>query len=580
MIVLAELENAGWRFQTLPGKSAPPDPMAIPMAIINKGGTDADAWLKYAENGGMVLWIDPDHKSADRLGLNQFKDACEKALMEFHPEGIDLPVTTQVFGSISRYEKFKGNILGRITGPEENKPEYPGMLEIPYGRGKILALLFSLSRHICHMHQRTPEIARQTPEASAEKISLQGTDTTWFLRPQLDLLIDYLSGVITRYLVAAGRPMPRLCRLPRGYKNMVTFSFDDISPSWKPLRKSLSRLGSRAANGKALFTFSKALKDVFRSLFQYPANYREQVRWMLELFSRYNVTASVYLLPFFTSISNRPQITGYKGFAKDTFFLLKNSGWDIGTHIKPDRIEDYAALHRSFESRFGTAPAGHRGHELGWVGWDEDWAELERLGYEYDTTWNWGGHDGLAWILGTSFPFHPVDRNRRVSSILEVPVTGWLEDLVRNPKKSVSEVEAAFTKFPGIYHFGGHSRLMNDPPYAALVTALLELACTRPDVGTGWNVAELVAYWKNREKSGFSKPGWDETNGIFSCEAQSACANGELTVAMPLNWRDRKIFALYSDDQKIEFKLQRHAGIDQVLFNLPDGPQRIEALYR
>ena len=33
---------------------------------------------------------------------------------------------------------------------------------------------------------------------------------------------------------------------------------------------------------------------------------------------------------------------------------------------------------------------------------------LQKLGYDYDSTWNCGGFRCLMWVLGTGLPFHPV----------------------------------------------------------------------------------------------------------------------------------------------------------------------------
>ncbi len=554
--VFSALADQGFPLQT--GKKGEiAHPGDYPVAVVDgQSAAGRDDWLAYAAGGGSLMMIHPHASWAQAIGFSGHMQSMDKACLRFS-KSLNDPI--EIRGKIDTWGNGPGNILAGFTTASHGGqgPLLPGIVELPFGEGSILVLLFSLDGYICFLHQRNHEIAIEAGVGSAERIAISGMDPAFLRLPQIDLLMGFLSGWICRQLDRADRPLPMFAPLPGGRRSMVTFSFDDVAPSGKPVRGALERL--RRAEPKAVGRPALArkifdVKAVGRQLVGYPFNYREQAQKLVSLFNRYDASGSVYVLPFAACIQNRPRITGFSGFSKKTFDLLIENGWDVGTHLKPGQLSDYTAMHRAFCGRFRVSPRGHRGHELGWVGWDEDFSELADMGYAYDTTWNWGGHGGLAWVLGTAYPFHPRDRRGKSLSILEMPVTAWLEDLFQDADSSLRAIEQAMDRYPGIYHFGGHSSLMvTSSAYAGLVEDILSMATRRPDAGIDKNVGQLADFWMKRERSGIDRLFWDFNSASISCRVESFCDDGQLNLYLPRKWRDLVLRSVLIDHKAVVF---------------------------
>ena len=409
-IIRSALEAEGFRCHLGLASDHVPDMREHPLAVIDSTAAGKIApWADYVERGGVLIFINPEPPIAHYFGLDEYEGVVHEAVL-YLPSSNDTgggPV--QIFGNINKFSKVAGLIHARFSVAETSGRKYPGIVEISRGQGKILILTFSLGRVVSYFRQRTLEVGNKVGTGSAERIALAGVNKKFFLLPQLDFLLGFLSRFISGELTRASSPSPRFGSVPGGFRSLLIFSFDDISPSGKPVRHALSQLisGLESVSDKSHHRVGifQSLTNLLKALIHYPRNYKDDVQALIDLFTEYDAAGSVFLLPCLGWLNNRVRLTGYSGFSRKTFRLLRDAGWDIGTHIKPATLADYQLVHRKFTRRFRSGLYGHRGHKLGWIGWDEDWLQLESLGYMYDSTWNWGGHDGLAWILGTGYPF-------------------------------------------------------------------------------------------------------------------------------------------------------------------------------
>lgn len=583
-IVRSALEAEGFRCHLDLASNRVPRVQDHPLAVIDStSGRNIDPWVTYVEKGGVLIFINPEPHSAHYFGFDEYEGVVEEAMLSFASCNEKESVAVQIFGNIRKFGKVAGFIHGTFSLAETSGTKYPGIVETSRGQGKILILTFSLGRLITYFHQRTLEVGNKVGTGSAEKIALAGVDKRYLFLPQLDLLLGFLSRFISGELTRVNKPSPRFGYVTGSYRSLLIFSFDDVSPSGKPVRKALSQLVSslRSTPDKSHdeVGISRSLRNLLKAFIHYPCNYQDDVQALIELFGKYDASGSVFLLPYLGWLKNRVPLAGYSAFSRKTYRSLRDAGWDIGTHIKPVTLADYQAVYRKFTRRFRSGLYGHRGHELGWVDWDEDWLRLETLGYAYDSTWNWGGHDGLAWILGTGYPFYPVDRNGKPLGILELPTVGWIDDLYKTPEKSMETLANALDNYPGIYHLAGHSWKIRDRAYSEFIESILRMGLSKSDVGLRLNLAELCKFWKRKEMSNFEALHWDERNKIVRFRVVSHCNDHDLAICMPYHWEKERIDAVLVNGAKTEYSLQEQWGLTYAVMTSTQGETSVAVQY-
>jgi hypothetical protein len=536
-------------------------------------------WLERVGQGGTVVLVHPEPVDAGRLGLLAYKGEREEATLRL--PGCDAQGGEEILvrGRVSVYGKHTGRVHAWLNVGQDPADDGPGIIEVRLGRGKVLVLLFSLTEFIRHSRQRSPEAARQSGGGSAERIALAGTPERFLFQPQVDMVMAFLCRFISVEMTRLEGPPPRLARLPGGAGSLVTFSVDDFCPTGEPIRQALRGALAAGSGGHAALRVGQGMAGAFWEALHFPVNYEHDVRRLIALFRRYRCTGSAFLLPFLGRIRNRPRLTGYHGFSREVYADLRAAGWDMGTHIKPGSLEDYRGVHLAFCRRFGEPPRGHRGHELGWVGWDADWRAMADLGYSYDTTWSWGGHAGLAWPLGTAYPFHPTAADGQAFPLVEIPVVAWVEDLVGDEAGALSQINARLLRHPGVYHFGAHSWRTGRPAYARVIEAILSAARQNPDVALGANLATLASFWRRREHSGLRDTVWDPAAGRMSYVAENCCEGGDLAVTVPLCWGDRKVTAVQAGSGPVPFRSREVDGMPQAIVPHPPGETRVEVTY-
>lgn len=369
------------------------------------------------------------------------------------------------------------------------------IVEHPLGRGRLLRFTFPLGASILALQRRTREDAEANP-GSAERMILSGADRDTFRTPCLDEALQTLSRFLSRGAAVARRPMWRFCRLPKAKRIVATFSFDDGTHSGKPLRRALQ---------------SGRLASMVREGWRYSRNAADDARALVEMFETYGARGTVFVLPAFGPLNQALGLVGYSGVSSEMVRRLCDGGWELATHLTPRQLNDYDRLARSFRARFGKPASGHRGHELGWVGWTEDWERLAALGYTYDSTWCWGGHDGLAWTSGSGFPYSPWSANGSPVNILEFPVQAWLEDQVDRPEAFMGELVSALDRYPGVYHVAGHTWRMRESAYGGLVESMLAYLSDRADVGGILPLADVARFWMGRARSALQDLVWEDS---------------------------------------------------------------------
>jgi hypothetical protein len=583
-IIRSALEAEGFRCYLGLARDDVPNIQEHPLAVIDSTAAGKiAAWADYVERGGVLIFTNPEPSSAHYFGFGEYEGLVHEGVLFLATSKGASGVPVQIFGNISKFSSVAGLIHARFSVAETSCKKYPGIVEMSRGRGKILIITFSLGRVVNYFRQRTREVGNKVGTGSAERIALAGVDKKFCFLPQLDLLLGFLSRFISSELTRANSPSPRFGSVPGGFRSLLIFSFDDVSPSGKPVRRALSQLisGFESVSHKshqevAIF---QSIKGLLKALIHYPWNYQDDVQALIELFTKYDTAGSVFVLPNLGWLKNRVPGIGYRGFSRKTFKALKEAGWDIGTHIKPAKLADYQRVRRKFKRRFRSDLYGHRGHELGWIGWDEDWQQLETLGYMYDSTWNWGGHGGLAWILGTGYPFHPVDRHGEPLEILELPTVGWIDDLYQTPERSVETLADALDKYPGIYHLAGHSWKLRDRAYYEFVESVLRMGLAKGYLGVGLNLAEVCKFWKLKEKSDFYTLHWDRGNKIVSFIVVSPCNDNDLAIYMPYHWGEQKVYAVLVNGAKKDFSLQEQWGMTYAVMTSARGETSVAVQY-
>lgn len=440
---------------------------------------------------------------------------------------------------------------------------------VPVGRERVRAWLSGsaggLGQWLLHRQRRDAGAGKHS-RGSAEALVLAGMTPGRLGRPEADIVLRSLGRLIEQGLEDSGKPFPRLCRFPNGHRSLMAFSFDDFCPSGKPLRRAL-----KSRNGRA------ALAELRR----YPGNAGQDTAELCRLFSGYEARGTAFVLPAWTGLKNVLRVAGYWGVGHRVVAGLADAGWDVATHLKPRRMSEYAVLKEAFERRFGFSPSGHRGHELGWVGWTEDWEQLDALGYAYDSTWCWGGHEGVAWPTGTAAPCAATDAEGRALSLLEIPANVWLEDLIPlGAEQAVRRIDASLDRYPGLYHVAGHSWAVREPAYRDVLDALLDLARRRDDVGGILSLKDVASFWRARALSGPERPSWDESTGTVRMTMRVDAAAEELSAELPARWNGRVLTAIRCAGRDRTFRLRERDGRQYAVWSPGAGVTDMELFYR
>jgi hypothetical protein len=544
-------------------------------------GLEPSNWLEYVRQGGLMIVCNPSRRLASEFGLECYSGSGDNGTLFIMTAGASKPVHIQIPCTFEKYGKASGTIMAYLRDPYAKGKDFPGIVQYSVGLGKALLLLFSLPDLVNYIHQRTISIAERTKKKSAEAIALSGVTHGHLDYPQVDILMSFLSHFLVFELLARGKPVPRFAYLPFGARNLMTFSFDDFCPSGFQIKQAISGLLAwRPGNGVGgPLSNQDTGRRLLRAFLGYGFNYKADVLRVISLFRKYGSTATAFLLPFLGFVKNKPFWTGYKGFSLDSFGALKHAGWDVGTHVNPSCLDDYHVSQRKFKQRFQKLPAGHRGHELGWLNWDSDWQNLESLGYLYDSTWCRGGSPGITWILGTAFPFHPVDRNGKHFSILEVPVAAWIEDLYKNPEASLLAIDAALDSYAGVFNFGAHSWKTKDDGYLQFIERILLLGKNKPNLCLGLNLADICRFWMDRQKSTYSDIHWDATQGCLSFRTNSQRPSNDLAVYIPYKAWNRKINTARVNGTITQYRKCRIQEIDYAIVDNNGGGNFHEITY-
>ncbi|MBW2124038.1 MAG: hypothetical protein JRH07_19640, partial [Deltaproteobacteria bacterium] len=296
-ILRQALEAEGVRVDLEPGDDHAPDSGRYPLCILCSA-PDAviPSWLDYVAEGGVLVLSDPSARFAFRLGLEGYRGTGGGGVLVLKGTEKDGPVLIQIPGTIKRYEHARGVVRGVLVEDGAAPGEYPGVVETSLGHGKALIFLFSLATLIAWFHQRRNAPVSAADTGSAERIALSGVKRELLVQPQLALLIGFLTRFIISALCRLDRPIPRLGHLPNGYRNLVTFSFDDFCPSGRPLKLAVSELATYFKTAKGikgvLAGACRSTGRIFKKIVGYFRSHETQVRCLIDLFNKYGATGS------------------------------------------------------------------------------------------------------------------------------------------------------------------------------------------------------------------------------------------------------------------------------------------------
>jgi hypothetical protein len=559
---------------------------SIEVAFLHPGLPQFASSLMQIQSGGVGIVSLPDAQTAMRLDLSilqKVENDLTVLSLEIGPAfakfGVEVPIPHL------HCESFKGHILGYLTHESCDTPyRIPGVIRMDWGQGVLIVTFFGIGELISFFHQRTAEIAHRVGRGSAERIAMEGLQDSFLQIPQGDIFIGWLGNTIVKECLNQAVPIPRIGYLPNGWKNIVTFSFDDLNSTAKPVKLAFQNFWKALLDyirqKSGLEVVWKFLNVLLRQAISYPLSYQEDLRRLVNLFDSFNAVATGFLLPFWGFIKNRPNMTGYRGFSKQTFRYLQERGWDIGTHLKPRSLQGYDACMKKFVQRFSSIPKGHRGHELGWVGWHEDFERLNSLGYQYDTTWNRGGEEGLRWMTGTGFPFRPVDGNGSAYEILELPTAAWVEDLQKTLPENWNHITNALELFPGIYNIGAHTWKIKEKRYAVTIHGILEIGSLFPETGMTLHLADITEFWMDREKSLLNDLQWNATEGWIKFKVQNTCGRFNLPIRIPYRWENGECTRIIVNDEISSFSVQSLWGTDCAVLEVKPGHSQILVLFR
>ena len=175
--------------------------------------------------------------------------------------------------------------------------------------------------------------------------------------------------------------------------------------------------------------------------------------------------------------------------------------------------------------------------------------------------------------------FHPVDESGYSFAVLEVPVVAWLDDLYRVPQESIKSIEDILSKYPGVYHFAGHTWLIRNVDYRLFVESILNLSRKQEQTGLGWSLAELASFWKSREASNFEALNWDKRSKIIKFTVNSYCNDNDLAVCMPYHWQTQRVDSIFVNGAKTNFFLQEHLGVTYAVMTSGKGQNSVAVKY-
>ncbi len=216
-------------------------------------------------------------------------------------------------------------------------------------------------------------------------------------------------------------------------------------------------------------------------------------------------------------------------------------------------------------------------HRLSWGGrYTRPYRIMEAAGVKLDSTLGPAGKTGRGYLFGTGLPFHPIDTNGKLFSLLEVPFQiqarysgvdrSYIGDLLRNSSVRYHEIITA------LYH---PSDLVEGSPVTEDWYVFHELA--RQENHWMITLSDLVGWWTARQAVEIGNVKWNGTSLSYDC----AATLDRMAIIVPLSHNGLAISSIFVDSGPAQatrtISLQ---GRQYVLVRIDQGRHFISVVYR
>jgi hypothetical protein len=333
------------------------DPHDMPVLVCGAGDTAnraATAIHAYAQRGGAVIACLPSNELLEGTGLAQIGSLDTPLRLRLS----GLPVAgvagdlLPIVGTAGAYEAANlEHVLAHLSLPSADLRDWPGVMDVKVGNGRLIALAFDLPRSVQLCRQGDPTKAEVLPATrgkgdngfrAVHMVSdIGGANASWL--PYADLLARVLVELIRMAMPA---PTPMLWHLPAGAPGVVLYSGDEDNA---PLD-----------------------------------NNHGQMRSVQRAGARMNL----YIIPESTQ-STLAHAQGYQKYHH--LGPHPNLRSKDGTPIR-ERLDEFTRQVKLFEQMFKVKTRSVRNHCVVWVGYTDLPEEMQRLGIRMEGNYNYGSY--------------------------------------------------------------------------------------------------------------------------------------------------------------------------------------------
>lgn len=339
------------------GAIATLDPREVPILVCGAGDTadgHADAIAAYAKRGGNVIACLPGDALARAAGIRRtgtLDTPLRLRLSRLPVAGVagDL---LPVIGNAGAYEVTDVmSAVAHLSNVGSSAGEMPGIIDVPLGEGRLIAIAFDLPLSVRLCRQGDPAKANVVPSHFDQnnqcfrpcymQSDLGGNDGSWL--PHADLTARLLVDLIR---IALPAPTPMLWHLPDGAAGVALYTGDEDTASLDHVHgqmRSIQRAGGRM---------------------------------------------NLYIIPEATE-STLAHAQGYQKYHS----LGPHPNLRPFDHEPPQvRIKDFTRQVKLFEDMFKVKTRSVRNHCVIWAGYTDMADEMARLGIRMEGNFNYGSY--------------------------------------------------------------------------------------------------------------------------------------------------------------------------------------------
>lgn len=337
---------------------------------------------EFADSGGILIIETPSIKWNRLPERNFIPDKAETAPLN-QESGIKRPSPRILpFPFIDHLEKMP--LFTRLLKIEDVPPdmevlmninESPGIIQLQYGKGWILFILFDFAMQLTALKQGIPTLPEYGIKERFGKVPLIiETEDLALNKNMLDNPVPY-ADILEKFLMTAIEDLtffPRLWYFPENYDGVFLMSHDD----------------EKRGRKKSMYMVEEEGKRGYTSTFFVTCPPGAERRW------------------------NK---------ARED---ILRKGFDIQWHWNrfPDNIKIYSPEEQigNYNKITGTKLTSCRIHFLNWGShYTEPFRTMEKAGILTDSSY--GPNKGKGYVFGTGMPFHPMDTDGSLFSLWEIP---------------------------------------------------------------------------------------------------------------------------------------------------------------